>query len=47
MCKWAFSLYLVSIKSLFSLSIGGKQGDQIGQNFAIWVIYYGIGQIFF
>ena len=23
------------------------QGDQIGQNFAIWAIYYGIGQIFF
>jgi hypothetical protein len=26
---------------------GGHQGDQIGQNFAIWVIFYGIGQIFF
>ncbi len=23
------------------------QGDQIGQNFAIWVIFYGVGQIFF
>ncbi len=24
-----------------------EQGDQIGRNFAIWAIYYGIGQIFF
>jgi hypothetical protein len=24
-----------------------QQGDQIGQNFAIWAIYYGIGRIFF
>jgi hypothetical protein len=24
----------------------GIQGDQIGQNFAIWAIFYGIGQIF-
>ncbi len=23
------------------------QGDQIGQNFAIWAIFYGVGQIFF
>jgi hypothetical protein len=23
-----------------------RQGDQIGQNFAIWAIFYGIGQIF-
>ncbi len=24
-----------------------NQGDQIGQNFAIWAIFYGIGQNFF
>ena len=23
------------------------QGDQIGRNFAIWAIFYGVGQIFF
>jgi hypothetical protein len=23
------------------------QGDQIGRNYAIWVIFYGVGQIFF
>jgi hypothetical protein len=27
--------------------VGYRQGDQIGRNFAIWAIYYGIGQIFF
>ncbi len=25
---------------------GHGQGDQIGQNFAIWVIFYGVGQFF-
>jgi len=29
------------------LQIKCDQGDQIGQNFAIWAIFYGIGQIFF
>jgi hypothetical protein len=24
-----------------------KQGDQIGRNFAIWAIFYGVGRIFF
>jgi len=24
-----------------------EQGDQIGRNFAIWVIFYGVGRIFF
>jgi hypothetical protein len=24
-----------------------RQGDQIGRNFAIWVIFYVIGQMFF
>jgi hypothetical protein len=23
-----------------------KQGDQIGRNFAIWVIFYGVGRFF-
>jgi hypothetical protein len=23
------------------------QGDQIGRNFAIWAIFYGVGRIFF
>ncbi len=26
---------------------GGDQGDQIGRNFAIWAIFYGVGRIFF
>jgi len=25
----------------------GREGDQIGRNFAIWAIFYGVGQIFF
>jgi hypothetical protein len=29
------------------LCLPGIQGGQIGRNFAIWVIFYGIGQIFF
>jgi hypothetical protein len=24
-----------------------NQGDQIGRNFAIWAIFYGVGRIFF
>ncbi len=24
-----------------------KQGDQIGRNFAIWAIFYGVGRMFF
>ncbi len=27
--------------------LGKIQGDQIGQNFAIWAIFYGVGRIFF
>ncbi len=27
--------------------LSSMQGDQIGRNFAIWAIFYGIGQIFF
>jgi hypothetical protein len=27
--------------------VAQQQGDQIGRNFAIWAIFYGVGQIFF
>ncbi len=32
---------------LRGIRLGQKQGDPIGQNFAIWAIFYGIGRIFF
>jgi len=31
----------------FSGILSWQQGDQIGQNFAIWAIFYGVGRIFF
>jgi hypothetical protein len=34
------------IDKIFSDHIAQGQGDQIGQNFAIWVIFYGVGRIF-
>ncbi len=36
------------LPSNLSLSLPSpNQGDQIGRNFAIWAIFYGVGQIFF
>ncbi len=28
-------------------NVAALQGDQIGRNFAIWAIFYGVGRIFF
>jgi hypothetical protein len=39
--NFCFNLVLIYVCSLEN-----NQGDQIGRNFAIWVIFYGIGQIF-
>ena len=36
-CKQAFTHVFVQY----------NQGDQIGRNFAIWAIFYGVGRIFF
>ncbi len=40
---------VTAVKSFIVLpqdSLIPRQGDQIGQNFTIWAIFYGIGQIF-
>jgi hypothetical protein len=39
------SYYVLALATLGGVT--NNQGDQIGRNFAIWVIFYGIGQIFF
>ncbi len=40
------SIYSYSQVSRARFYLREAQGDQIGQNFAIWAIFYGIGQIF-
>ena len=34
-------------KALLVYFVQYNQGDQIGRNFAIWAIFYGVGRIFF
>jgi hypothetical protein len=44
-----FSMLIMSIFNQnpgFNENVCNFQGDQIGQNFAIWAIFYGVGQIF-
>jgi hypothetical protein len=38
-------MFFVVVVDLF-FGGGCRQGDQIGRNFTIWVIFYGIGQFF-
>jgi hypothetical protein len=45
--KLFFIQHKLTLPNLFHSNLIPRQGDQIGRNFAIWAIFYGIGRIFF